>query len=224
MLLTVDDWNSVCAREVAPRAGRPIIGIDLGAGRAWCAAVALWRSGRIEACAIAPGIPSIPDQEKRDRVPVGTYQSLVQSGSLRIAAGLRVQPVSMLIDLVRDRWGQAEVFIADRARINELRDSVTDTPIEDRVTRWFDAAEDIRATRQQALDGPLSCEIASRGLLSASLSAALVKSDDQGSVRLVKRGSNNTARDDVAAALVLACGLLARAPPPQRAPRFALLG
>ena len=46
----------------------------------------------------------------------------------------------------------------------------------------------------------------SRALLAASLSVALVKNDDQGNTRLAKRGSNNTARDDVAAALVLAAG------------------
>ena len=32
--------------------GRPIVGIDLGAGRAWSAAVAIWRSGRVEALAV----------------------------------------------------------------------------------------------------------------------------------------------------------------------------
>ena len=68
------------------------------------------------------------------------------------------------------------------------------------------AAEDIRALRKLALDGPLSVELASRNLIGASLAAAMVKNDDQGSVRLQKRGSNNTGRDDVAAALVLACG------------------
>ena len=36
-------------------------------------------------------------------------------------------------------------------------------------------------------------------MVAATLSAAMVKNDDQGSVRLVKRGTNNTARDDVAA-------------------------
>ena len=46
----------------------------------------------------------------------------------------------------------------------------------------------------------------SRPLLAASLSVALVKNDDQGNVRLSKNGSNNTARDDVAAALVLVAG------------------
>ena len=47
--------------------------------------------------------------------------------------------------------------------------------------------------------------------MEASLSAALVKNDDAGNVRLVKRGTNKTARDDVAAALVLAAGSFTRA-------------
>ena len=51
----------------------------------------------------------------------------------------------------------------------------------------------------------------SRPLLAASLSVALVKNDDQGSMRLAKNGSNNTARDDVAAGLVLATGAYSRA-------------
>ena len=66
MLLTVDDFERVCERVVAPKAGCPIVGIDLGGGRAWSAAVAVWRSGRVEAIALAPGVPSITDQERRD--------------------------------------------------------------------------------------------------------------------------------------------------------------
>ena len=85
-----------------------------------------------------------------------------------------------------------------------------------RVTRWSEASEDIRATRKYAADGPLACDPASRDLITASLAAAMVKNDDQGSVRLVKRGTNNTGRDDVAAALTLACGALSRAPAPRR--------
>ena len=69
MLLTVADFNAACAREVPPPDGKPIVGIDLGGGRAWSAAVALWSSGRCEAIAVAPGLPGIEAQEKRDRVP-----------------------------------------------------------------------------------------------------------------------------------------------------------
>ena len=66
-----------------------------------------------------------------------------------------------------------------------------------------------------ALDRPLACARESRALLTASLAPALVKNDDQGSVRLAKRDpANNTGRDDVAAVLVLARGALSRAPKP----------
>ena len=48
-------------------------------------------------------------------------------------------------------------------------------------------------------------------LIGASLAVARVKSDDAGSMRLVKRGTNNQSRDDVAAALTLAAGAYERA-------------
>ena len=76
MLLTVEDWKRVCTRVVPPREGQPIVGVDLGAGRAWSAAVAMWRNGRSEAIAVAPGIPALAAQENRDRVPAGTYRML----------------------------------------------------------------------------------------------------------------------------------------------------
>ena len=49
-----------------------------------------------------------------------------------------------------------------------------------------------------------------RLLLAESLSVSRVTSDDQGSVRLTK-SKNNTARDDVSAALLLAAGAFERA-------------
>ena len=75
-----------------------------------------------------------------------------------------------------------------------------------RIQRWSEASEDIRAVRRLALDGPLSAAPDSRALLSASLAASRVESDAQGSVRLLKRGTNNTGRDDAVVALALACG------------------
>ena len=98
------------------------------------------------------------------------------------------------------------------------------TPIVPRIARWSEASEDIRATRKAAKDGPLACAESSRPLLAASLAAAMVKNDEQGSVRLIKKGTNNTGRDDVAAALVLAISALSRAPKPRRKLRSALVG
>ena len=53
----------------------------------------------------------------------------------------------------------------------------------------------------------------SRPLMVASLAKAAVKNDDQSSFRLVKADpSNNTTRDDVVAAPVLAAGAVSRLP------------
>ena len=216
MLLTTDDWSRICSREVPERDGLPIVGVDLAGGRAWSAATGIWRNGRVEALAIAPGIPEMESQEKRDRVPRGTYQRLLDRGSLRIAAGLRVQPPGDLVKAIREAWGGAEVLFCDRFRLPELLDCVGNIPVVPRVTRWSEASEDIRALRKASLDGPLSCPESSRALLQASLAAARVENDSAGSFRLVKRDvSNNTGRDDVAAALTLAAGALARAPKPR---------
>ena len=211
VLLTVDDWKRVCARDVPGRAGRPIVAYDLGHSRAWSSAVALWRSGRIEAISLTPGIPGLDAQEKRDRVPRGMYRVLVENGSLRVAEGLRVPTPGMLHTAAVEAFGVPDRIICDRFKLPELRDAVRGTvKLVDRVTRWSDATADIGALRKMALDGPLSCAPASRHLLTASLAAAMVRHDDQGSVRLVKASTNNCGRDDVAAALVLAAGSLQR--------------
>ena len=210
VLLTVEDWEQVVGREVPPARGRPVVAVDLGGGRAWSAAIAVWPSGRMEAIAVAPGIPGITAQEKRDRVPGGTYRKLVQSGSLRIAEGLRVQPPAQLVDMIFARWGRPVSITCDRFRLNELADCARGVPLHPRVSRWSESSSDIRAVRKLARDGPLSCDESSRLLVAASLSAALVKNDDSGNTRLVKRGTNNTGRDDVAAALVLGAGAFQR--------------
>ena len=211
MLMTVDDFNTACARDVPPPDGRPIVGIDLGGGRAWSAAVALWSSGRCEALAVAPGLPSIEAQETRDRVPKATYQRLVDAGLLHVAKGLRVPPVTQLLDAVRAAWGPPDHIICDRFRLAELLDHARGIQVIPRVTRWSEASEDIRTVRKLFLDGPVVPTMACRPLLIASLSVAAVKNDDAGSMRLVKMdGHNNTARDDVAAALTLGAGSLGR--------------
>ena len=211
MLLTVDDFEQMASREVADRRGRPIVAVDLGGGRAWSAATAIWQSGRVEAVAIAPGIPGIEEQEDRDQVPRGTYGRLLETGRLRMAHGLRVQPPAALMAAITEAWGEPELIICDRFRLGELKDCVNGTQVVPRVSRWSEAGDDIRSLRRLVKDGPLSVEETSRPLLAASLAVAMVKNDDQGNTRLTKKASNNTARDDVAAALVLGAGVFQRA-------------
>ena len=213
VLLTLGDWERVTAREVPEREGRPIVGVDLGGGRAWSAAVALWSNGRVEALAVAPGIPTLDEQEKRDRVPAGTYSKLYNMGQLEIAEGLRVQPPAALWDSIRETWGKPLVIVCDRHRLAEFEDAVKrGARLEPRISRWSEASFDIRALRQMALDGPMAVDEGSQALIATSLSQAMVKGDDAGNTRLVKKGTNNTSRDDVAQGLVLAAGALARKP------------
>ena len=150
MLLSADELERVLARPVPDRAGAPVVGVDLGGGRAWSAAVAHWENGRCEALAVAPGIPTIEAQEKRDRVPRGSYQKLVNDGSLRVAHGLHKQPPEQLVNAMLDMWGKPKRVICDRFRVDELKDASKGSGIriEERVTRWSDAAADIRAVRK----------------------------------------------------------------------------
>ena len=210
VLLGVPEYERVCGRPVPDREGPPVVGVDLGGGRAWSAAVALWSNGRVEALAVAPGIPSVAEQERRDRVPRQTYQRLAEGGALRLAEGLRVPPVATVVEAIRGEWGRPAVIVCDRFRLGELQDARPPCPVEPRVSRWSEQSEDIRALRKMAADGPLSVDPGSRGLVGASLAVATVKNDDGGNVRLIKRGTNNQARDDVAAALTLAAGEAAR--------------
>ena len=211
LLLTVDDWKLAEARPQGIPSGKPIVGIDLGGGRAWSAAVAMWQSGRMEALACAPGIPSIGDQERRDNQPSGIYAMLLESGALTLAEGLRVQPPSALWDAICDRWGVPARIVCDRFRLPELRDVVGNaTTIEPRVTQWSDSSADIRALRKICRDGPLSVDPGSRNLLIVSMGAAHVENDHAGNSRLIKKSSDNKARDDVAAAAVLAAGAFER--------------
>ena len=207
VLLTVEDYEAMAARPLPGRQGRPIVAVDMGGGRSWSAAVAAWRGGRVETLAVAPGLPGLDEQERRDRVPVGTYTRLAARGVLSVAKGLRVQPPADLWRLIMERWGVPAIIVCDRFRLPELLDTVQGrTQVVPRVVRWSEAGEDIRALRGLASDGPFAVAPGSREILAASLAVALVKNDDQGNCRLVKRTRDNSARDDVAAALVLAAG------------------
>ena len=209
-LLTPDEWERVLARSAPAGDGLPIVGVDIGGGRAWSAAVGIWESGRVEALALAPGEPDIATQEKRDRVPAGTYQRLVASGALVPADGMRVPAVALLVDAIMERWGGAACIVCDRFRLAELEDAAPGWAIEPRVAQWSASTEDIRGLRRQAADGGLSVAPGSRELMTWSLSVARVKNDDSGNSRLRKGDMNNQSRDDVAQAFVLAGGALDR--------------
>ena len=205
-LLNAEDWELMEERPTPERDGPVIVALDIGAGRAWSASVAIWENGRVESLAVAPGVPSVETQERRDRVPPGTYQKLEHGGRLTLDPGQRVQSVRALWDAVIAQWGVPASIVCDRFELPKLQD-VTNfaCPIEVRIPRWSESTSDINDLRKIAKDGPLSISQESRSLIAASLAVSTVKNDDAGNYRMVK-SSNNTARDDVCAALLLAAG------------------
>ena len=142
--------------------------------------------------ALAPGDPSISDQEARDLVPSGTYQRLVNLGVLSTDGERRVPQASTLIEPDRGH-GVRRRFVCDRFRVAEVFDAVRGrVPVWPRVTQWSEAGADIRALRRLALDGGLAVPADSRDLLTVSLAASRVEHDKAGNVRLVKSDSNSS--------------------------------
>ena len=210
-LVTVGAWKGVEGRPVPPRRGRPIVGLDLGSERSWSAAWAVYRNGRSECYAIAPGIPDLDERERRDAMPKGLYRRLQKDGVLLVDEGLRVsRPATLINHLVRIGI-IPEVVYCDRFLLGSLKDVVRGRwPVVPRATRWSEATEDVAGFRKLVHDGPLSIVVECRALARVSLGQAVVKSDDQGSVRIHKKRYGRS-RDDVAIAGVLAAGALVRA-------------
>ena len=211
VLVSVEAWKRVEGREVPPREGKPVVGLDLGSERSWSAAWALYQNGRSECYALCPGIPDLQQREKQDAQPRGLYRRLVDDGALLVDKGRRVSRPQVLIDhLVQQGIKPATIF-CDRFLLGSLQDAVAGRwPVVARRTRWSEATEDIASFRKLVADGPLSIVPAGRSLARVSLSQASVAADDQGSVRLQKR-AHGRSRDDVAVSGVLAAGALVRA-------------
>ena len=116
--------------------------------------------------------------------------------------------------MILEKWGTPALTIADRFRLADLRDAAGPSAnLEGRVTQWSEAAADIRALRAAVKDGPASIDESARDLLTVSLSRAKVENDKAGNTRMVKSDRhNNTARDDCAAAWLLAESGAARYP------------
>ena len=211
-LITAAEWERVCARPVPACEGKPVIGVDLGGTRSWSAASSIWPSGRIEAWAVAPGVPSLADQEREDQVADGTYAELVRSGGLSVDAGRAVPSVERLLSrvwewkplaLVSDPYRAAELHqvVAGRARIIE------------RARSGGEATSNVQSLRSLLLDTESGVVAESRALLAAAWAQTNLVIGNDGLTKVTKIDARRS-RDDAAAALLLAAGEQARRPAP----------
>ena len=210
VLFTVEAWRQIESRPVPPAVGRPIAGVDIGSSRSWTAGCLLWPSGRCHVALVAPGIPDLSEQERRDGMPSGSYARLVDDGVLEVDAGRQVVRPEKLIDRLL-QFGP-RLIVGDEFRRPAVADAIGGrAPWVTRRTRWSEITEDIGHCRKLGHDGGLTVTPESSRALMMAFAETEVAADDDGNVRLTKRRRGRS-RDDLCVALVMAAGAAARMP------------
>ena len=211
-LITMAEWQRVVARPVPGCQGKPIIGVDLGGNRSWSAASAIWPNGRIEAWAIAPGVPSLAEQERDDQVADDTYGELLRSGGLAVDVGRSVPSVERLLSRV---WAWEPVaIVADNFRAPELHKAVEGrTRVIERGRGGGESTSNVQGLRSLLLDTASGVTEASRDLLGAAWQQTNLVIGNDGLTKVTKLDQRRS-RDDSAMALLLAAGEQARRPAP----------
>ena len=211
-LVTAAEWERVCARPVPACEGKPVIGVDLGGNRSWSAACSVWPSGRIEAWALAPGSPSLAEQERDDQVADDSYAELVRSGGLSVDAGRAVPSVERLLSRVW-AWGAAAI-VCDNYRAPELHQVVSGrVRVIERAKSGGESTSNVQSLRSLLLDTASGATEASRALLAAAWAQTNLVIGNDGLTKVTKIDQRRS-RDDAAAALLLAAGERARRPTP----------
>ena len=211
-LITAAELERVCARPVPPAEGKPTIGIDLGGNRSWSACSAIFPNGRIESWAVAPGLPSLAEQERQDQVPDSTYTDLVRSGGLTVDEGNHVPSIERLLSRV---WAWEPLcIVSDPYRAQELLQVVAGrVRIIERARGGAESTSNVMALRSLLLDTNAGVTEASRDLLGAAFQQTNLVIDSSGLTKVVKLDQRRS-RDDASAALLLAAGEKARRPAP----------
>ena len=231
MLIDPGVWRSIEGDPVPATPGRSVWGIDLG-GTAAFSAVARYdpAGGRLDGLAMIGDDPGLAERGLRDGVG-RLYLDLEDAGELLPQPGRVVDPATLVREALR-RWGRPAALVADRWREGELRDALAAVgfPAATLVVRgqgYKDGGADVREFRRACLSGRV---VPVRSLLLRSAMAeAMTVSDPAANHKLAKGsegGRRTLARDDVAAACILAVAEGARraATPPRRRARVLVAG
>ena len=207
-LLDAADWQRIEA-SAPDMPGPYVLGIDLGTSAAMSAASAFFlETGALDGVAVFPELPSLAVRGLGDGVG-NLYADCAATGDL-IQAGSRVADVNALLAEARNRWGDPVAIVTDRWREADLRQALEAVgfPMARLVLRgqgYKDGGEDVRTFRAACLAGKV---VPRRSLLMRSaMREARVVCDPAGNAKLAKStegGRRRAARDDVAAAAILA--------------------
>ena len=226
VLLDSGLWRAI--EGDAERVGRGVWGVDLGATAAQSAVVCYWPStGALASLAAFPAEPTLAERGLRDGVG-SLYLECARRGEL-LTLGRHTVDVTALLQAALDRFGRPSRIVADRWREGDLREAldaagVPMAALEFRGMGFKDGAEDVRGFRKACADRRVVP--APSLLLRSAMAEARTVSDPAGNAKLSKGsqgGRRARARDDAAAAAILAVAAGVRAPSAPR-PRWRYRG
>ena len=216
-LLSAGVWASI--EGEAPAEGPVAWGADMGTTNAQSAIAAYWPdTGRLEVVAAFCDPPTLAERGLRDGVG-STYLEMHRRGELIVTPGA-VADVPTLLREALHRFGPPDVVSADTWRKAELVEGLNHAGIPPSafVLRRFgprDGGQDVRAFRKACLTGRVTPTVSL--LMRSAMREAVTKMDDAGNASLAKQtegGRRSRARDDAAAAAILAVAVGSRRPEP----------
>ena len=220
-LLDAGLWRAI--EGVAELDGPAVWGVDLGTSAAQ-SAVACYhpQTGALASLAAFPAEPTLAERGLRDGVG-GLYAECARRGEL-LTLGRHTVDVTAPLQAALDRFGRPARIVADRWREADLREALESAGVplaalEFRGMGFRDGAEDVRGFRKACADRRVIP--APSLLLRSAMAEARTVSDPAGNAKLSKGsqgGRRARARDDAAAAAILAVAAGARIPaaPPRR--------
>ena len=217
VLLEAGTWQRIEGNAEAK--GPTVWGVDLGGSAAAkfnLLPVSWPRTGRLEAVSAFPEHPTLKTRGTKDGV-ASLYEQCHRRGEL-IVAGQFTTDVKELLRVALARWGKPSQIVCDRYREADLREALgkAGIPLCRLIFRgqgFRDGAQDVRDFRKACLDGNV---VPVKSLLIRSaMAVARTVSDVSGNAKLAKTGQGKRpgARDDAAAATILAIASGTREPP-----------
>ena len=215
VLIEPERW--VATEGEAAAGGQPVWGIDLGGSSASSAVAAYWpTTGRLECLSAFPGHPGFAERGLMDGVG-RLYVAAAERGEL-LALGYRAVPYHELFRKAAERFGRPAAIACDRWREKELRDAldlagIPPCRLDVRGQGYKDGGEDVRAFRRAVAEDKVT-PVPSL-YLTAAIGEARTVMDAAGNSKLAKNsqgGRRVRARDDAAAAAILAVALATRKP------------
>ena len=205
LLCSVEEWEGLDARpNEVPEGQLLVLGVDTGQASSFTSVCGIFEGGDICIQTFCGDTPTLQEKEAEDGAQ-GIYFRAVENGELEVIRGLRVPPVSYVVNWVLEHWGTPEVLITDWHNKSIQADAYSAAkllPIVEFRNRSGTSVHDDIASLRSAITLQLF-ERPDSILLDCAISRLCVKETSGGNHHFVKAYGNGY-RDDPGQALALA--------------------